>query len=79
MKYFDNVTNIVRDDMSETITQCRRLSIAASYFSMYAYNELKKWLEGVDELRFIFTSPTFVTEKESKQKRWFYIPKCTRE
>ena len=79
MKFFDNVTNIVRDDMTETITRGSRVSIAAACFSMYAYNELKKQLEGVDELRFIFTSPTFVTEKESKQKREFYIPKHNRE
>ena len=65
MKFFDNVTNIVRDDMTETITRGSRVSIAAACFSMYAYNELKKQLDGVDELRFIFTSPTFVTEKES--------------
>ena len=79
MKFFDNVTNIVRDDMAETITRGSRVSIAAACFSMYAYNELKKQLESVDELRFIFTSPTFVTEKESKQKREFYIPKHHRE
>lgn len=79
MKFFDNVTNIVRDDMAETITRGSRVSIAAACFSMYAYNELKKQLEGVDELRFIFTSPTFITEKESKQKREFFIPKHTRE
>ena len=79
MKFFDNVTNIVRDDMTETITRGSRVSIAAACFSMYAYNELKKQLEGVDEFRFIFTSPTFVTEKESKQKREFYIPKHHRE
>lgn len=79
MKFFDNVTSIVRDDMTETITRGSRVSIAAACFSMYAYNELKKQLEGVDELRFIFTSPTFVTEKESKQKREFYIPKHHRE
>lgn len=79
MKFFDNVTNIVRDDMAETITRGSRVSIAAACFSMYAYNELKKQLEGVDELRFIFTSPTFIAEKESKQKREFFISKHTRE
>lgn len=79
MKFFDNVTNIVRDDMTKTIARGSRVSIAAACFSMYAYNELKKQLEGVDALRFIFTSPTFVTEKESKQKREFYIPKHNRE
>lgn len=48
MRFFDNVTNIVRDDMTETITRGSRVSIAAACFSMYAYNELKTQLEGVD-------------------------------
>ena len=79
MKFFDNVTNIVRDDMADTISKGSRVSIAAACFSMYAYNELKKQLESVDELRFIFTSPTFVAEKESKQRREFFISKHSRE
>ena len=79
MKLFDNIANIVRDDMKENITQGSRVSIAAACFSMYAYQELKTQLESVEELRFIFTSPTFVTDRESKQKREFYIPKQDRE
>lgn len=43
------------------------------------YEELKKQLESVEEFRFIFTSPTFVTEKSQKQKREFYIPRLHRE
>lgn len=42
-------------------------------FSIYAFEELKAQLKDIDELRFIFTSPTFVTEKANKQKREFYI------
>ena len=79
MKIFDNVTELVRDDMAQTIKRGSKVSIAAACFSMYAYNELKKQLESVDELRFIFTSPTFVTEKAEKQKREFYIPRLSRE
>lgn len=79
MKVFDNVTSIVRDDLTETITRGSRVSIAAAILSIYAYDELKKQLEGVKELRFIFTSPTFIAEGESKQKREFYIPKHQRE
>ena len=63
MKIIDNITETVRDDMQHTITKGSKVSIAAACFSMYAYNELKKQLESVDELRFIFTSPTFVTEQ----------------
>ena len=79
MKIFNNVTDIVRDDMAENIKKGSKVSIAAACFSMYAYKELKKQLEGVDEFRFIFTSPTFVTEKVNKQKREFYIPRIDRE
>ncbi len=79
VKNFDNITNIVRDDMAETIVPNSRMSVVAENFSMYAYNELKKQLENVKEFRFIFTSPTFIKEKETKQKREFYIPKQQRE
>lgn len=79
VKVFDNVTEIVRDDMASTISKGSKVSIAAACFSMYAYKELKKQLESVDECRFIFTSPTFVTEKAEKQKREFYIPRLSRE
>ncbi|WP_449674029.1 helicase-related protein [Eggerthellaceae bacterium PR-HUZ602407-17] len=79
MKILDNVTEIVRDDMESTIKRGSKVSIAAACFSMYAYSILKKELESVDEFRFIFTSPTFVTEKAEKQKREFYIPRLSRE
>lgn len=79
VKVFDNVTEILRDDMTTTISKGCKVSIAAACFSMYAYKELKKQLESVDECRFIFTSPTFVTEKTEKQKREFYIPRLNRE
>ena len=79
VKVFDNVTEIVRDDMASTISKGSKVSIAAACFSMYAYKELKKQLESVDECRFIFTYPTFVTEKANKQKREFYIPRLNRE
>lgn len=79
VKVFNNVTEIVCNDMASTISKGSKLSIAAACFSMYAYKELKKQLESVDECRFIFTSPTFVAEKAEKQKREFYIPRLNRE
>ena len=79
VKVFDNITEIVRDDMASIIEKGSKVSIAAACFSMYAYKELKKQLESVEEFRFIFTSPTFVTEKAEKQKREFYIPRLNRE
>lgn len=79
VKVFDNITEIARDDMASTIEKGSKVSIAAACFSMYAYKELKRQLESVEEFRFIFTSPTFVTEKAEKQKREFYIPRLNRE
>lgn len=79
MKIYDNIQEIVKDDMVTTISKGSKVSIAAVCFSMYAYKELKKQLDSVDEFRFIFTSPTFTTEKASKAKREFYIPRLSRE
>jgi len=79
VKIFDNINDIVRDDMISTINKGSKISIAAACFSIYAYEELKKQLESIDECRFIFTAPTFIKEKTEKQKREFYIPRLNRE
>lgn len=79
MKIIDNINNTVKNDLQAGINKGSKLSIAAACFSIYAYQELKNQLECIDELRFIFTSPTFVTEKISKAQREFYIPRISRE
>lgn len=79
VKIFDNINDIVRDDMISTINKGSKISIAAACFSIYAYKELKAQLEQIDECRFIFTAPTFIKEKTEKQKREFYIPRLNRE
>ena len=79
VKIFDNINDIVRDDMISTISNGSKISIAAACFSIYAYKELKEQLEQIDECRFIFTAPTFIKEKTEKQKREFYIPRLNRE
>lgn len=76
---FDNVSKTVKDDLTITIKKGDKLSVAAACFSIYAYRALKKQLDGIDELRFIFTSPTFLQEKAPKEKREFYIPRLGRE
>lgn len=72
MKLINNVTETLKDDLSVEIHKGSKLSIAAACFSIYAFQELKKQLTSVDELRFIFTAPTFVTEK-AKRKRESFI------
>ena len=79
MELINNVSKTLKDDLSVEIKNGSKLSIAAACFSIYAFQELKNELTNIDELRFIFTSPTFVTEKAKKEKREFYIPRLNRE
>ena len=79
MEIIDNINKTLRDDLKVEIKDGSKLSIAAACFSIYAFQELKEELKGIDELRFIFTSPTFTTEKAKKEKREFYIPRLNRE
>lgn len=78
-KQFDNITQRVIDDLKTTLQRGSKVSVAAASFSIYAFEALQKELEKIDELRFIFTSPTFNKERSKKQKREFYIPKLNRE
>lgn len=79
MELIDNKNKLLYEDLSNEIKKGSKLSIAASCFSIYAFQELKKELKGIEELRFIFTSPTFLKEKSIKEKREFYIPRLNRE
>lgn len=79
MELINNIDKTLAEDLRTTLISGSRMSIAASCFSIYAYQELRKELEQIDELRFIFTSPTFIAEKSDKAQREFYIPRLNRE
>lgn len=79
METFNNTTKVVKDDLEKKIKSGSKISIAAACFSLYAYQALRDELKKCDEFRFIFTSPTFVTEKTKKERREFYIPRLNRE
>ena len=79
MELINNIDKTLQEDLSVEIKEGSKVSIAAACFSIYAFQELKKELKHIDELRFIFTSPTFITEKAKKEKREFYIPRLNRE
>ena len=79
MKTIDNINETLKNDLIDKVKKGSRISIIASCFSMYAYKELKKQLDGVESFRFIYNEPAFVTESESKSKREFYIPQLNRE
>lgn len=78
-KVINNISERVIDDLQTKLSDGSTVSIAAASFSIYAYEALKEELENVDELRFIFTSPTFIKDKVKKEKREFFIPKLKRE
>ena len=83
MELIDNINNLLGDSLKTSLIPGARLKIAASCFSIYAYEALKEELEKVDSLEFIFTSPTFVeseaTDRIRKEQREFHIPRAERE
>lgn len=78
-KSINNISELVIDDLRTKLSKGTAVSVAAASFSIYAYEVLKRELENVESLRFIFTSPTFIKDKVTKEKREFYIPKLKRE
>ena len=83
MELLDNINRLLGDDLKQTLQPTSRLKIAASCFSIYAFEAIKQELEKIDSLEFIFTAPTFVpdevTDKVTKERREFHIPKLDRE
>ena len=83
MRIIDNLNTLLGDDLKASISPNDKLKIAASCFSIFAYEALREELQKVDCLEFIFTAPTFlpdqVTDKFRKEHREFFIPKVNRE
>lgn len=49
MKLIDNVNTLLKDDLAQVLKKGSKVAIAAAYFSVYAYDELKTQLEQIDE------------------------------
>jgi superfamily II DNA or RNA helicase len=83
MRLIDNINALLGDDLKKAIRSGAKLKIAASCFSIYAFEALKSELEQIESLEFVFTSPTFVpnevTDIVRKERREFHIPKAERE
>jgi hypothetical protein len=83
MEIIDNVNALLGDDLRKAIRPGAKVRIAASTFSIFAFEALKKELSKVESLDFIFTSPTFVaakaTDRLPKERREFFIPQAKRE
>jgi SNF2 family DNA or RNA helicase len=78
VRIIDNVNELLGDELKAEIGPGSKLRIAASTFSIFAFEALRKELEQIGELEFIFTSPSFVTAKSTdrlpKERREFFIP-----
>lgn len=74
MEIIDNINTLLGDDLKQTIKPGSRLKIAASCFSIYAFEALKKELESIESLEFIFTAPTFVPTEVSDKDPKDYLP-----
>ena len=78
MKIIDNVSELLGNDLKAEIKPGSRVRIAAATFSIFAFEALRKELEQVSDLEFIFTAPSFVTAKVTdklrKERREFFIP-----
>jgi len=74
IKNFNNKSEKVWNDLKNSITKGSKLDIAAAIFSIYGYESLKKELNNIEKLRFIFTDPTFVEiDKKSREQKMFEI------
>ena len=75
----DNRSIRLGDELKKELKSESRVKIAAATFSMFAYQQLKEELENIEELKFIFTNPTFITDETKTDFREYTIPKKERE
>lgn len=71
-KVLDNKKYKVVDELKAELHKGSKISVISAYFTIYAYVELKKELSKIENMRFIFTEPTFV-HKNQKLIREYYI------
>ena len=81
MEFLSNEgVNALGDKLRSSLSSGDRLSIISSYFTVFAFGELKDELLQVDELRFLFDEPTFVEQMaELKEPKEFMLSKRGRE
>ena len=81
MHIIDNVNDLLGDDLKAEVHRGSKLRIAAATFSIFAFEALRKELDRVEELEFVFTSTSFVAAKATdqlpKERRQFFIPQSS--
>ena len=82
MQIIDNINVLLGDELKKDLKRGQRLRIAASSFSIFAFEALRKELQLIDELQFLFTEQTFTAERatdgKARERREFFIPKAKR-
>lgn len=61
-KPLDNKQNFVYEELCDSIKKGSKLSVVSAYFSMYAYDKLKKDLNKIENMRFIYTKHLYKTK-----------------
>lgn len=60
----------VYKELEKHIRKGSKVSTISAYFTMYAYSALKKELDKIDEMRFIFTTPSFSKNKDKEAREY---------
>mgnify|MGYP004455523013 FL=1 len=60
----------VYKELEKHIKKGSKVSTISAYFTMYAYSALKKELDKIDEMRFIFTTPSFSKNKDKEAREY---------
>lgn len=80
MQFLDNIgENRLGNALAESLDEGSKLSIISSYFTVFAYGELKEELSKIDCVRFLFSEPTFVKRMEKDKAREFELAQKSRE
>jgi superfamily II DNA or RNA helicase len=81
LQFLSNIgTERLGDALASAIDDDAKLSIISSYFTVFAFGELKEELQKIDSLRFIFSEPTFIKKMQSsKEPMEFVLARRERE
>jgi len=74
LKNFNNKTAKAGDELKKDLREGSKVRVAAAIFSIYGFESLKAELQNIEDLRFIFTDPTFVEmDKKNREQKLFEI------
>lgn len=65
MEFLDNkIQGRVIDKLKEDMRTGTKVSIISAYFTIYAYEHLRKELQKINSLRLLFSELTFIKDKK---------------